>query len=226
MRQIGIVQSLQVGMPQQYGVGESEPGKDQTWTTSFVRTPDPRPRRLYVTHLEGNSQADTKNHGQPDQAVLLYALAHYVLWQEEIDRPDIGAGGFGENLTVAGLSEANTCVGDTYGLGEARLQVSGPRYPCSKIDRRWRRPGLRALVAASGRTGWYCRVLREGTIAPGLPILLVERPYPQWTVALVNELGHQRRDDAEASLALASCPLLNPWWQDLLRRRALGQPEE
>jgi MOSC domain-containing protein YiiM len=124
---------------------------------------------------------------------------------------------------VDGLTEETACSGDTYAVGEARIQVTGPRYPCWKIERRWGIAGLNARVPEAGRTGWYGRVLQEGLIAPGLPIMLVERPYPQWTAALTNDVGHGRNTDVETAQALAACPLLNAWWHQLVVRRALGK---
>ncbi len=213
---IGVLQSVQVGTPKRYD------GVD-AWKTSFFREPDAQPRWLYTTHLDGNRQADTKNHGQLHQAVLLYAATHYPLWRAELDRPEIGPGGFGENFTVQGLSEQTACIGDIYSIGEAQIQVTGPRYPCWKIERRWDMPGLTDRVAATGRTGWYCRVIREGLIEPGTIMTLIERPYPQWTVALTNDFSHFRNKDRATAQALAACPLLHEFWQKLIVRRAIGR---
>jgi MOSC domain-containing protein YiiM len=213
--QIGTLLSIQVGNPTSHPLPEATNPKE-TWCTSFFRTPSPQPRKLYITHLEGNEQADKKNHGQPDQAVLLYANRNYPLWREELDRPDMGPGGFGENFTVEELTEQTVSIGDIYAIGDARIQVTGPRYPCFKIERRWGLPGLTARTAATGRTGWYCRVLEEGIVEPGLPLNLVERPYPAWTIALVNDLGHGRNKNIQQAQELAACPLLNIWWQDLV----------
>jgi len=208
-------------MPHYYdnpGVGDD---LGRRWETSFVRAPSAEPRWLYTTHLDGNAQADTKNHGTPNQAVLLYAAAHYAAWQEELGHPEIGPGGFAENFTVDGLTEETVCIGDTYAIGDARIQVTGPRYPCTKIERRWGIAGLTARVARTGRTGWYCRVLREGMIEPDRPIAVVERPYPRWTVAMVNDFGHFRAHDAEVARALAACPLLPAFWRQLVLQRGL-----
>jgi MOSC domain-containing protein YiiM len=176
---------------------------------------------LYATHLEGNQQADTKHHGKPSQAVLLYAAAHYAHWSAELSRPEIGPGGFGENLTLDGLSEETSCIGDVYSLGEARIQVTEPRYPCWKIERRWGIAGLTARVAESGRTGWYCRVLQEGFIEPGMPLLLIERSYPQWTIALINDIVHGRNRNVEQARLLAVCPVLHGFWPELIVKRAM-----
>jgi MOSC domain-containing protein YiiM len=223
MTYVGTLQSVQVGTPHKYGTAGATDTMERLWKTSFYRAPSAQPRWLYTTHLDGNAQADTKNHGQPGQAVLLYAAAHYPAWREELDLQEIGPGGFGENFTVDGLSEETACIGDTYAIGDARIQVTGPRYPCWKIERRWGLAGLTARVAETGRTGWYCRVLQEGMIEPGASIKLIERPYPEWTVALTNDFGHSRNKNVEKARALAACPLLVDWWQELVVRQAMGK---
>jgi MOSC domain-containing protein YiiM len=222
---LGVLASVQAGTPQHYGTPGATDFLHRPWYTSFFRTPSTQPRWLYLTHLEGNVQADTKNHGQPGQTVLLYAAAHYPLWRTELNLPSIGPGGFGENFTVDGLTEQTACIGDIYALGTAHIQVTGPRYPCWKIERRWSLPGLTARVAATGRTGWYCRVLQEGRIEPGMPITLIERPYPQWTIALTNDFGHSRNNDVQLAQSLAACPLLAEFWQELVVYRATGHTD-
>lgn len=221
--QIGTVASLQVGSPHRYGDAAATATLERPWGSSFFRTPGAESRWLFTTHLAGNEQADKQNHGRLHQAVLLYAAAHYPRWREELGRPAIGPGGFAENLTLDGLTEETACIGDLYGIGAARIRVTGPRYPCSKIERRWRQPGLMARVAATGRTGWYCAVEREGLIAPAAPLVLIARPYPEWTIALVNDFGHGRNRDLATARTLAACPLLNEFWQVLVIRRAEGQ---
>lgn len=222
MKQIAILQSMQVGTPGTHGIEGATRPMERPWETSFFRAPSNQARWLYTTHLAGNAQADTKNHGQLTQAVLLYASAHYPLWRAELALPEIGPGGFGENFTLDGMSEETACVGDIYALGEARIQVTGPRYPCWKIARRWNITDLTRRVAATGRTGWYCRVIQEGLIEPGMPVLLAERSYPRWTMALINDFTHGHSKDVALARELTSCPQLEVWWQELIMRRVLG----
>lgn len=223
MTVIARLQSVQVGAPSEYPWHDPANPEERSWRTSFVREPSPDRRWLHTTHLDGNAQADTKNHGTLDKAVLLYDAAHYPRWQAELDWPEIGPGGFAENFTLDGLSEATACAGDVYEVGEALVQVTGPRYPCYKIGRRWHRPDLTDRVIATGRTGWYCRVLREGWIEPGLPLTLVDRPYPAVTMALLNDLGHGRNRDLATAREVADCPALPPFWQRLVVKRAQGR---
>ncbi|GLV53700.1 hypothetical protein KDH_05520 [Dictyobacter sp. S3.2.2.5] len=140
--------------------------------------------------------------------------------------PEIGPGGFGENFTIDGMDEQMVCVADIYALGNALIQVTGPRYPCWKIARRWNIDDLTRRVAITGRTGWYCRVLQEGLVEPGMSIQLVKRPYPRWTMALINNFAHGHNKDVGLARELASCPDLEEWWQEMIMRRVLGRDRD
>ncbi len=215
-----VLSSIQVGMPTHYGTEGAADEMDRAWVTSFAKQPVTGPCLLGRENLAGNQQADTVNHGGPDKAALCYAASHYPEWRATLDRPDFPHGGFGENFTIAGLAEENVCIGDTYAIDTVRVQVSQPRGPCWKIARRWRLPDLTARVLETGRTGWYVRVLTEGSVAPGMPITLLARPFPAWTVAHVNAIIYDRHHpDTEA---LAACPLLASGLRKRLTKRAIG----
>ena len=209
--------SIQVGMATAYGTEAAADEMDRAWVTSFAKQPVAGRIWFGRENLAGNQQADTKNHGGPDKAALCYAAGHYPDWRAELERPDFPHGGFGENFTIAGLSEAKVCIGDTYQIGEVRAQVSQPRGPCWKIARRWRIEDLTARVLASGRTGWYLRVLTEGYVETGQSVALLDRPYPEWTIARVNGIIHHRGDPDTAALAV--CPLLASGLRAVLARR-------
>jgi MOSC domain-containing protein YiiM len=161
----------------------------------------------------GDAQADLEHHGGPDKAVLTYSAEHYPKWRRELQLPNLPYGAFGENFTVAGLDEERVAIGDIYSLGDARVQVSQPRSPCWKISHRWKIKDLTARVEATGRLGWYLRVLNAGYIERGLPLILVDRPLPQWTVAVTFKIMHHRKDDYRAAAELAACPLLSANWR-------------
>ena len=156
-------------------------------------------RRL---NLDGDRQADLKNHGGPDQAVLCYSAEHYPRWHEELGR-ELVFGGFGENFTIEGLDEESVFLGDVHSTGEALVQVSCHRGPCYKIGYRWKRPELLDLVRRTGRTGWYLRVLREGLVQAGEPFVLLERPNPEWPVRRVYQAWTARKKDPSEALLMA-----------------------
>ena len=215
-----LLVSIQVGLPRAYGREGADDPMDRPWETGFYKQAVDGPRWLGTTNLVGDGQADLVNHGGPDKAVLCYAASHYPGWREELQRPDLPHGAFGENFTIDGLTEETVCVGDVYRLGEAIVQVSQPRQPCWKLAWRWRLRELTALVERSGRTGWYIRVLEEGEVRPGLPLTLLERPYPEWTVARATQVMRGRRQDREAAGELAGCEVLAASWRDRLAEAA------
>lgn len=212
--------TLQVGRPRELGRPGAEEPVDRPWSSGIFKDSVEGPLRLDLTNLEGDGQADRKHHGGPDKAVCVYPAAHYPFWRRELGLADLPAGAFGENFTVRGLTEESVCVGDVYAVGSAVVQVSQPRQPCWKLARRWRVDDLAARVQRTGYTGWYFRVLREGEVAAGMPLRLLERAHGEWTIARANETMHHHRDDWEAARALAACPPLSASWRETLQKRA------
>ncbi len=137
---------------------------------------DPVLFRVRALHLglEGDGQADLRVHGGPDKAVYAYDLSGYVHFRSALARP-LPYGQFGENLTVEGLPETEVRVGDVYRIGEALLQVTEPRAPCFKLAMKMDDPGFPRIFLASGRTGFYLRVLEEGELGAGDAIERISR---------------------------------------------------
>lgn len=215
MRDSPLLLTVQVGLPKQLGTPGAPDPMDQPWTTGFFKSPVTGPVYLAKTNLAGDGQADLALHGGPEKAVLGYAAQHYPHWRQELNQPEFPYGAFGENFTIRGLTEAGVCIGDTFTVGDAQIQVSQPREPCWKLARRWRLKDLPKRVIATGRSGWYFRVLTEGTVEHGLPLILLERPLPQWSITRVSHAFYHRTEDAAE---LASCQLLSPAWRQYFSR--------
>ena len=205
--------SIQVGMPARRGNSDAEDAMEREWYSGFIKEPVTGPVRLGLLNLEGDGQADLTHHGGVDKSVLAYPSSHYPLWERELELPGIPFGGFGENFTVEGLEEDNVCIGDTFSIGDAVVQVSQPRQPCWKISRRWKIPDLTARVMKTGRTGWYFRVLKEGTVEAGQPLRLIERSFPEWTVARAMRVMVERKHRLPEAAELAECAALSPGWR-------------
>lgn len=212
-----VVLSIQVGLPQERGRDGADDPMDRPWTSAIFKEAVTGPVWLGRTNLEGDRQADRKNHGGPDKAVLLYAASHYPAWRQELGLEAFPFGAFGENFTVAGLTEETVCIGDVLAVGGAVVQVSQPRQPCWKLAFRWRIKDLTARVERTGRTGWYARVLQEGPVRPGDALTLLERPHPAWTAARATAVMRAKGRDPEATAALASLPALAEAWRAALR---------
>jgi MOSC domain-containing protein YiiM len=211
--------SIQAGLPAVHGdTGATDP-LDRLWRTGFFKNPVDGPVWLGRTNLGGDGQANTKVHGGPDKAVLGYAASHYPAWRSELNLADLPYGAFAENFTFSLLDERNVCLGDVYAIGAAQVEVSQPRQPCSNISRRWKIHDLTQRVEATGRHGWYMRVLTEGEVVAGAPVVLLERPSPDWPVARATSAMRGRSGDRAEADRLLEVPSLSAAWRLTLSQR-------
>ncbi|KAI1764182.1 PK beta-barrel-protein domain-containing protein-like protein [Hypoxylon sp. FL1150] len=147
-------------------------------------------------------------HGGPDKAIHGYCCSHYPTWQKEFPEAAtrFDRGGFGENFVMQRMNERNVCIGDIVSVGDdgVLLQVSLPRQPCFKLNHRFQLKNFAPNTYRTSRTGWYYRVLREGSVQAGDEIRLVQRKWPKWTIERVQEYLHRTLDDAAMNEELAA----------------------
>ena len=213
--------ALHVGLPQER-TSTTRDGQDAVWTSAIQKSAVDKPVALGPNGLDGDRQADRKNHGGPDKAVCCYSAEHYPDWRAALglDADAFPFGAFGENFTLVGLPETAACIGDILQIGAARVQISQPRMPCWKLGRRWERPDFPGEVKAGGRTGYYLRVLDPGLVAAGDSLVLLDRPQPDWPIARVNVLMYVHTKEAALAAEAARLPLLAEAWKCAFRRRA------
>lgn len=184
--------------------------RESEWTSGIFKQPVDGAVWVGKLNIAGDQQADLKNHGGEHQPVMAYSAEHYDLWRAEL--PDIAwvNGGFGENFTISGQDEKTVCIGDIYAVGDVRLEVSGPRFPCWKLARRWDQKDLTARVDNNHRSGWYMRVLTEGEVSANTDIELLSRPYPQLSIYSVHQVFDDLEDFTDVAAELAACPAFKP----------------
>ncbi|KAG6055835.1 hypothetical protein E4U17_002707 [Claviceps sp. LM77 group G4] len=172
---------------------------------------------------------DLTFHGGPDKALLGYCSSHYPNWaaSHHSHHHKFLTGAFGENLVTPLMNERNVCIGDIIAIGtDVQLQVSLPRQPCFKLNHRLSLKHLAAQAYQTSRTGWYYRVLREGTIQAGDQIRLLERRFPQWTVERVQEFLHRDRDNLDMNRLLAGVEALGEEIRAQFRSRVARAEKE
>ena len=189
-----MLRSVNVGLPRPLATRKGDV------LSGIVKTPVAGRVLVRRLGLNGDGQADLTVHGGPDKAVYAYSLDHYPHWAATLARADLEPGAFGENLTVDGMLEHQVRVGDIYRIGSATLQVTRPRSPCFKLAAHLALPDFPKAFLASGRTGFYLRVLEEGALGAGDPIALVSSPPSGLTV-----LEDSRRR-AAAGARIANAP--------------------
>ncbi|RQW25433.1 MOSC domain-containing protein [Rhodobacteraceae bacterium CH30] len=175
---------------------------------------------LGVEGFAGDEQADRRFHGGREKAVHLYPAEHYDALAQAFPAAAavLAPGCLGENLSAYKMDEHSVHIGDVFELGKARIQLCSPRSPCWKINHRLDVTGASQWISDQARTGWYARVLCEGTVRAGDSLTLVERIsdiplHAFWCLATSH-----RPPVAELRTA-ANAPGLDPAWQQKLTAR-------
>ncbi|PMD63846.1 3-chlorobenzoate-3,4-dioxygenase reductase subunit [Hyaloscypha bicolor E] len=173
--------------------------------SGIFKTVHQNPVKVEFLGCEGDEHGYI-GHGGVDKALMWYPSQHYAFWKTELPQNAhlFGVGGFGENIVTSNekLSEKEVCVGDMFRFGREEagvvIQISEPRQPCFMLNHRLEVKDMSIRSQNANRTGWYCRVLKEGHIQSGDPITLVERKYPKWTVKAVQTILYVERKNWEA----------------------------
>jgi len=161
--------SVNVGLPRELN---SEAG---TVITGIFKEPVQGPVRARTLNLDGDGQADLSVHGGAHKAVYAYPFEHYGYWRREMSGMEMPLGMFGENFTTEGVLENDVHIGDGFRVGTAELVVTQPRLPCYKLGLKFGRNDMVKRFLASGRTGFYLSVSREGEVEAGNTLESIHR---------------------------------------------------
>ncbi|HUJ33100.1 MAG TPA: MOSC domain-containing protein [Candidatus Acidoferrum sp.] len=208
--------SLNTGLP-----------REVTWhgsivTTGIYKQPVEGRVALRKLNLDGDRQADLAVHGGAHKAVHCYPLAHYDYWRRELPGRELSAAMFGENFTADGLLEDSVHLGDRFSVASAEVVVTQPRLPCYKLGIRFRSDSMVKRFLASGRTGFYFGVTREGEVGAGDEIQAVARDPNAVPVSEITRLYVAKRwaDDDVASVRRAlRVAALPESWKEYFRER-------
>lgn len=204
-------------MPQLLSINVAQPQaiefEGKSGPSAIAKSPVQGAVMLRMLNLDGDRQADLKNHGGHDKAVYGYTVENLHYWADTLGRA-LTYGQFGENLTVSDMPEDQLFIGNIYRMGDAIIQITQPRIPCWKLEYRMGIAGFAKIFRESGRIGFYARVLQEGMIEVGNPLTLFEQATHQISVRqLIAERYSQTPDKDFARRALAIEHLPTYWKQ-------------
>lgn len=208
--------------------------------SAIDKAPIKAPVAVNFMGLSTDEQADRKHHGGPLKAVHQMPMATYEKINAEFDLK-VRIGTLGENLTteaVDGLpemDESTVCIGDVFQYGNiddtnydksnsVQLRIVQPRRPCYKINDQigqfTKVPNIAAWVSKQGIAGWYFQVVRDGLIDAGLPVYLIERPYPFATLSRLWQLSNSKEKyDAKVIEPWLAIECLEDSWKKVLKKK-------
>jgi MOSC domain-containing protein YiiM len=201
--------------------------REVTWhdmrvTTGIFKEPVAGRVALRKLNLDGDRQADLTVHGGEFKAVYCYPLVHYDYWKQELPGRDLPLAIFGENFTTDGLLEDSVHLGDRFSIGSAEVVVTQPRLPCYKLGIRFQADDMVKRFLASGRSGFYLAVTREGEVGAGDEMKLLARdpqavPVSEITrLYIAKEFGSADLASLQKALQVAALP---ESWKEYFRER-------
>jgi MOSC domain-containing protein YiiM len=180
---------------------------------------------LRKLNLDGDCQADLSVHGGKDKAVYCYPVEHYEYWKKELPGRELPMGIFGENFTTDGLLEDSVHLGDRFSVGSGEVVAAQPRLPCYKLGVRFQFDDMVRRFLASGRTGFYFAVTREGEVGTGDEIKVISRDENAVPVSEITRLYIAKRygeDDVRSLRRALRVAVLPESWKGYFRER-LGE---
>ena len=193
--------------------------KGKSVTTSIFKEPVEGRQRVDTLNIEGDRQSDLTVHGGIHKAVYAYPSEHYDWWRRELPGMELPWGMFGENLTVAGLSEDDVFIGDQFLIGSALLMVTQPRLPCYKLAVKFGRDDIIKQFLDSRRTGFYFSVLKKGDVAAGDSIEIIPRDAHELKVADVTRLYLDDNNDIAGLQKAVSVESLPESWREHFKKQ-------
>lgn len=201
--------------------------REVTWhgrnvTTAIFKQPVAGRIALRKLNLDGDRQADLSVHGGQDKAVYCYPITHYDYWKRELPGRELPLAMFGENFTTNGLLEDSVHVGDQFSVGSAEVVVTQPRLPCYKLGVRFQLDDMVRRFLASGRTGFYLAVTREGEVSAGDEIKVMARDPNTVPVSEITRLYIAKRygdDDVTSAQRALRVAALPESWKQYFRER-------
>ena len=208
--------SLSVGLPRDVL------WRGRTVATGIFKQPVEGRVALRKLNLDGDRQADLTVHGGAHKAVYVYPLEHYAYWKKELPDRDLPPSSFGENFTTEGLLEGSLYIGDRFSVGSAEVVVTQPRLPCYKLGVRFQSEDMVKRFLASGRSGFYLAVTREGEVGADDRISVITRDLNAVPVSEITRLYVAKRYGKEEVTSVRRALLVDALpesWKGYFRER-------
>lgn len=204
--------SIQIGKSKFYDDG------DKGFKSSFKKIPTDALLSVEENGIVEDSQTDKRYHGGESKAIMAFSLQSQDLYKQEFCK-EFPNGIFGENLTIDGLDEKTTFIGDIYKIGEVELEVTQPREPCWKVSYFLEEKLGTKFMFQSGLTGWYLRVLKNGKISDKEKLSRIKQGDSELSIFNLNSLVNSSLEDNELLQKAINSETLGDAYKKTLRKK-------
>ncbi len=186
------------------------------YRSGIFKTPVSQPIPLDFSGFAGDGVGDTKIHGGRDKAICGYCVDHFPYWNDRLKRT-LSPGSFGENLSLASMSESDVNIGDIFEIGSAQIQVSQPRQPCHKLNKIFNDQSMACTIQKTGFSGYYFRVLKTGVVKTDSTIKRIH--VGKFSIEKANALLRKGGTNIGHIEELISLEALSNDWKEMFQKR-------
>jgi len=213
---IAKVLSVQIG---KIKIIKDESMKEKQWETGSFKKPVSSQIDVTTMGVKGDEISDLIHHGGIHKAVFANSYLNYPTWSEFLNKENLEFGSLGENITFSHIKEEDVCIGDIHQIGEVILEVSQPRQPCWKLSKMHNTDNVKEHIYETNRTGWYYRVVQEGTISKDDSVVLVRRIKDAISIYHANEILKEPSKYEKKAKQLINLDVLSQAFKDSLIKR-------
>lgn len=195
--------------------------QDKTEENSAIKKHPVLSARLTKLGFVGDEQGDTLHHGGENKAVLFFSSITYskINSLKNTDFEFDSVSYFGENILISHISEEDVCVGDIWQINDTLVQITQPRQPCWKLSANTNISSMTKSMYEQGLTGWYAKVLQEGTISQDDIVVLKKREFSKLTIRLLNQLMIDPSTNPDLVQSALLCESLGKAFKTSLEKR-------
>jgi MOSC domain-containing protein YiiM len=110
--------------------------------------------------------------------------------------------------------EGEVNVGDVFKIGSSKVIATQPRMPCYKLGVKFRRMDVLKKFLVSGRSGIYFKVLEEGEVGAGDPIIQIKKDTNRVGISDIVRLYTSDREDIGMMRRAVKVEALPEGWKD------------
>lgn len=195
--------------------------KNFTWKDKKVHSAIGKEKveKVFLTFdgFVGDGVANKAFHGGKERAVCFYPFEHYEKWEKEFNIR-INPPAFGENICGTEYTEKNTYIGDIFSLGEAIVQVTQGRVPCSTISKFNEVDIFLNRIVETCYTGYFLKVVEEGVVSSHSSFQLLERPQNKVSVWDATKVMLLDRKNKSAMLNILNIEQLAEDWKNRYKK--------
>jgi MOSC domain-containing protein YiiM len=187
--------------------------------TGIYKQPQQAGIMLAPNDVVNDAVIDRKYHGGEFKACYFFGANNYDQFKKQFPDSPWQPAMFGENITLTNLDENTMMVGNIYSIGEAVVQISEPRMPCSKLAHKFENKDILKAFTQSNNCGVYVKVITSGLVKPNDEMVLQTASNSRVSISDVYAVMANKNKDAALIERMLQSSFVTPECKESIRKK-------